>query len=69
MKDLLNVDLLSINCVDAQRSAVALNYCQKFFNFGKTILVTNQEIDADNIELHLIDKLNWNQYNDEVYIS
>ena len=46
MKDLLNVDLLSINCVDAQRSAVALNYCQKFFNFGKTILVTNQDIEA-----------------------
>ena len=66
MKDLLNVDLLSINCVDAQRSAVALNYCQKFFNFGKTILVTNQDIEVDNIELHLIDKLNWNQYNDEV---
>ena len=66
MKDLLNVDLLSINCVDAQRSAVALNYCQKCFNFGKTILVTNQDIEVDNIELHLIDKLNWNQYNDEV---
>ena len=66
MKDLLNVDLLSINCVDAQRSAVALNYCQKFFNFGKTILVTNQDIEVDNIELHLIDKLDWNQYNDEV---
>ena len=56
MKDLLNVDLLSINCVDAQRSAVALNYCQKFFNFGKTILVTNQDIEVDYIELYLSDK-------------
>ena len=66
MKDLLNVDLVSINCVNAHASAAALNYCQTFFNFGKTILVTNQDIEADNIELHLIDKLDWNQYNDEV---
>ena len=66
MKDLLNVDLLSINCVNAQSSAAAINYCQKFFNFGKSILVTNQDIEVDNIELHLIDKLDWNQYNDEV---
>ena len=66
MKDLLNVDLISINCVNAHASAAALNYCQASINFGKTILVTNQDIDVDNIELHLIDKLDWNQYNDEV---
>tara|TARA_E500000331_G_scaffold125755_1_gene123413 strand:- start:151 stop:879 length:729 start_codon:yes stop_codon:yes gene_type:complete len=66
MKDLSNVDLLSINCVDANASAAALNYCQSSINFGKTILVTNQDIDAHNVELHLIEKLNWEQYNDEV---
>ena len=46
MKDLSNVDLLSINCVDANASAAALNYCQNSFNFGKTILVTNQDIES-----------------------
>ena len=44
MKDLLNVDLISINCVNANASAAALNFCQAHFNFGKTILVTNQDI-------------------------
>ena len=66
MKDLLNVDLISINCVKPYESSAALNYCQASINFGKTILVTNQDIEVDNIELHLIDKLDWNQYNDEV---
>ena len=65
-KNLLNVDLISINCVDPYQSAAAINYCQKFFNFGNSILITHQDIDADNIELHLIDKLDWNQYNDHV---
>lgn len=66
MKKLTNIDLVSINCVDAEQSAAAINYCQKFFEFGKSILVTHQDIDADNIELHLIDKLDWYQYNDRV---
>ena len=42
-KDLLNVDLISINCVNPQASVAAINYCQKFFNFGKSILVTHVE--------------------------
>lgn len=65
-RQLLNVDLISINCVDPYQSAAAINYCQKFFEFGKSILVTHQDIEVDNIELHLIDKLDWNQYNDYV---
>jgi len=65
-KQLLNVDLISINCVDPRQSAAAINYCQKFFEFGKSILVTHQDIDVYDIELHLIDKLDWNQYNDYV---
>lgn len=65
-KKLTNVDLISINCVDPYQSAAAINYCQKFFEFGKSILVTHQDIDVYDIELHLIDKLDWNQYNDHV---
>jgi hypothetical protein len=66
MKKLSNIDLISINCVDPYQSAAALNYCQRFFEFGNTILVTHQDIDVGDIELHLIDKLDWNQYNDHV---
>jgi hypothetical protein len=66
MKKLPNVDLISINCVDPYQSAIALNYCQRFFEFGNAILATHQDIDVYGIELHLIDKLNWDQYNDYV---
>lgn len=65
-KKLPNVDLISINCVDAYKSASAINYCQKFFEFGKSILITNQDVDVYDIEVHLIEKLNWDQYNDYV---
>lgn len=65
-RKLLNLDLISINCVDPYQSAAAINFCQKHFEFGKSILITHQDIDVDNIELHLIDKLDWNQYNDYV---
>lgn len=65
-RKLSNIDLISINCVDPYESAYAINYCQKYAQFGKSILITNQDIDVDNIELHLIDKLDWYQYNDHV---
>jgi len=65
-KKLTNVDLISINCVDPYQSAAAINHCQKFFEFGKSILVTHQDIEVYDIELHLIDKLDWYQYNDHV---
>ena len=65
-RKLLNLDLISINCVDPYQSAVAINYCQKYFEFGKSVLVTHQDIDVYDIELHIIDKLDWYQYNDHV---
>lgn len=65
-RKLLNLDLISINCVDPYQSAVAINYCQKYFEFRKSILVTHQDIDVHDIELHIIDKLDWYQYNDHV---
>jgi hypothetical protein len=65
-RKLLNLDLISINCVDPYQSAAAINYCQKYFEFGKSILVTHQDVDVYDIELHIIDKLDWYQYNDHV---
>ena len=55
-RKLSNVDLISINCVDPYQSATAINYCQKFFEFGKSILVTHQDVDVYDIVLeHLIE--------------
>lgn len=67
-KDLLNVDLISINCVNPQASVAALNHCQKFFNFGKTILVSHIEpAEYHSIELHqLEEKIDWHGYNDQI---
>lgn len=65
-KKLTNIDLISINCVDPYQSVAAINYCQKSFEFGKSILITHQDVEVYDIEVHLIDKLNWNQYNDYV---
>ena len=65
-RKLLNLDLISINCVDPYQSAAAINYCQKYFEFGKSILVTHQDVNVYDIELHIIDKLDWYQYNDHV---
>ena len=70
-KKLPNVDIVSINCVDANVSARAINYSAEFFEFGKAILITHQDIDPYDmgdcpIELHLLDKLDWDGYNDRV---
>ena len=65
-RKLLNVDLISINCVDPYQSSAAINYCQKFFEFGRSILVTYKDVEVYDIELHLVDKMDWYQYNDRV---
>ena len=65
-KQLPNVDIVSINCVDGYASATAINYCQRDIDFGKSILVTDKDVDVNNVELHILDKLDWNGYNDRV---
>lgn len=66
-RKLQNIDLISINCVTAHQSAAAINYCQKFFEFGKSILVTDKDIDVYDIELHIVEKLrSLNDYSDYV---
>jgi len=68
MKELTNVDIISINCVNPQASVAALNHCQKYFKFGKSILVSHIEpSEYYEIELHqLEEKLSWDGYNDHI---
>jgi hypothetical protein len=65
-KKLSNVDIVSINCVDPTSSAHAIYYSRRNIEFGKSILITHEDIDLDDIELHRLDKLDWNGYNDRV---
>lgn len=66
MKNLLNIDLICIDCIDPHQAALTINYCQRHFNFGKSILITHENIDVHNIELHLIKKINLNEYSNHV---
>ena len=63
MKNLKNIDLISINCVNPQESVKAMKYCQKYFQFGKSILFTHENISVENIEVQQIDKLTYKGYN------
>lgn len=65
MKDLKQVDIISVNCVNPNEGALAIQHCQKFFNFGRSVLFTNVEGDADNIEVVNISKMtSVHDYND-----
>lgn len=53
-----NVDLVSINALNPKESILALRYCKKYFNFGRTILFTHKDFYLDDIEVIVIEKLN-----------
>ena len=65
-KDLRNIDLVSINCVNPHESVMAMRHCSKHFDFGKMILVSHiTPHDCEGVDLFLLDqKLDWNLYND-----
>ena len=67
MKDLKNIDIITINCTNTHAGIMAIKHCQKYFNFGRAIMFTHDEIVADTIEIIKIKKLNSvNEYNDFV---
>lgn len=64
MKDLKNVDIICANSVNPHEGTLAIQYCQNFFNFGRSILFTDIEGSADGIEVIKIDRMNSvNDYN------
>lgn len=58
MIDLKNVDIISVNSINPNESALAIQYCQRFFNFGRSILFTSVEGSAEGIEIINIKELN-----------
>lgn len=58
-----NIDLVSINCVNPSEGVAVIKHCQKYFNFGKSILLTHEKISVDTIDVNPIDKLTWDGYN------
>jgi hypothetical protein len=60
-----NIDLISVNCTDPTAALCALKYCQKYFKFNKTLLISHENITDTTIDTHTISKLNsLNEYND-----
>jgi hypothetical protein len=67
MKDLKNVDIITINCTNTQAGIMTIKHCQKYFEFGRAIMFTHDEIFDDTIEIIKIQKLNSvDEYNDFV---
>ena len=64
-KDLSKIDLVTINCVNPHVGVQTLKYCQKLVNFGKSILITDGDIDPwyESVEVHKTHKLSWEEYN------
>jgi len=58
MKDLKNVDIICANSINPHEGTLAIQYCQNFFNFGRSILFTDVEGTADEIEVIKIDRMN-----------
>ena len=67
MRNLNNIDIITINCTDSQAGLMSIKHCQKFFNFGKAMLFTNEDIFDENVEVIKINKLNSvDEYNNYV---
>ena len=65
MKNLTNVDIITVNCTNPNNGLLSIKYCQKNFNFGRSIIISHENIFDKNVELIKINKLNSiNEYND-----
>jgi len=56
MKKHLPIDLVSANCLSPEESLKALDYCNKFFSFNRTILFTSEKNISSDYETVSIDK-------------
>jgi len=64
MKDLSNIDLVAIDCARPFEALKALEYCNRFFKFNKSILFTDQVFSHSFIQCHKIEKLSWQGYSE-----
>lgn len=67
MKDLSNIDIVTINCTKPIDGLKAIKHCMKNFKFGKAILITHEELYDSEVETHIIPRLkSVDEYNDYV---
>jgi hypothetical protein len=65
--NLLNVDIVTINCKNPPDGINAINHCSKWFNFGRKIIFTDSYVSQDGIENIQINKIkSIDEYNDFV---
>ncbi len=57
MKDLSNIDLVAIDCARPFEALKALEYCNRFFKFNKSILFTDQVFSHSFIQSNLLQTL------------
>ena len=63
--ELKNVTLVSVDGVDPEKTVNVLNHSSKEIEFADNVLITFRKPEniTDNINLSIIDKLTWNEYN------
>jgi hypothetical protein len=67
MKDLTNVDIVTINCTKPSDGLKAIKHCMKNFKFGRAIMITHEDVSDPDVEIFKINKLNSvDEYNDYV---
>lgn len=62
MINLNDVTLISVTCVEVEKTLKALKYSKKNINFKSVKLLTNQDIHDDEIDIVKIKNLDYNEY-------
>lgn len=57
MKNLNQIDIISVDCINPSGAIAAINYCKQFFNFGRSIIFTDNQLDLSDIECVKINKI------------
>ncbi len=65
MINLPNIDIITVNSTNPIAGLAAIKHCQKFFNFGRSIIFTHEDLNDNFVELIKISKIeSINGYND-----
>ena len=63
MINLDNVTIVAVSCIRVPETIRALNHSMKGINFHESILITSENVYISDINIHKIDKLDYENYN------
>lgn len=67
MINLSNIDILTVNSANPRAGLAAIKHCQKFFNFGRAIILSHEDINDSAVELIKVPKIeSIDGYNDAI---